>query len=98
MNRLGTFLILRQEIDDVNLGLTHFYGQYDLVHLRLARSGIKDIYKTFHELQLCLKPGGVLLIVECDIEFENQDHIKVQCSVLSGIRHDSERSTQGSVG
>lgn len=32
---------VRMEIDDINLGLPHFHGQFDLVHLRWVTAGIK---------------------------------------------------------
>lgn len=60
---------LRIEIDDINLGLSHFYGQFDLVHMRSVQSGIHDIDKTLSDLFLCLKPGGILIIVDGGIHF-----------------------------
>ncbi|PVF94115.1 S-adenosyl-L-methionine-dependent methyltransferase [Serendipita vermifera] len=57
---------LQFEIDDVNLGLSHFYDQYDVVHVRCVSGGIKDMDQTIVEYQRCLKPGGVLLIIEGD--------------------------------
>lgn len=32
---------MRMEVDDINLGLPHFHGQFDLVHLRCVTSGIR---------------------------------------------------------
>lgn len=29
------------EVDDINLGLTHFYGRFDLVHMRCVYPGLK---------------------------------------------------------
>ncbi|CAG8654539.1 12760_t:CDS:2, partial [Acaulospora colombiana] len=57
---------LQFEIDDINLGLSHFYDQYDVVHVRCVSGGIKDMDRTIVEYQKCLKPGGVLLIIEGD--------------------------------
>ncbi|PVG03326.1 hypothetical protein CPB86DRAFT_793754 [Serendipita vermifera] len=64
------------EIDDVNFGLSHFYDQFDLIHTRCISAGINDMDKTMRELQLCLKPGGLLLIVDGDINFrETRDRL-----------------------
>jgi SAM-dependent methyltransferase len=58
----------RFEIDDVNLGLTHFRGQFDVVHARLIASGLKDFRKTMQDVEECLKPGGIVLWVEFDYD------------------------------
>jgi hypothetical protein len=33
-------LMIRSEVDDVNLGLDHFYGDFNVVHARLIASGV----------------------------------------------------------
>lgn len=33
--------IFRSEVDDVNLGLEHFYGDFNVVHVRLISSGVR---------------------------------------------------------
>lgn len=33
----------RSEVDDVNLGLEHFYGDFNVVHCRLISSGVSPI-------------------------------------------------------
>lgn len=30
----------RMEVDDINLGLSHYYGRFDLVHMRLVDHGL----------------------------------------------------------
>ena len=55
---------LVMEIDDINLGLSHFYGQFDLVHMRCVIAGIHDIDKTLLDIVLCLKPGGMMVVVD----------------------------------
>lgn len=30
----------RSEVDDLNLGLEHFYGDFDVVHARLICTGV----------------------------------------------------------
>lgn len=61
------------EIDDINLGLTHFHGQFDVIHMRCVNTGITDIDRTFVDLQQCLKPGGLLIIVDGDIWIGAED-------------------------
>lgn len=85
------------ELDDINYGLTHFYGQYDLVHMRCVTGGINDIDKTLHELQLCLKPGGLLVIVDGDINLWNEDRSGViKMRKINGDEDVSGISSQGS--
>jgi trans-aconitate methyltransferase len=54
------------EVDDVNLRLNHFHGDeaFDLIHMRMAQSGIKDLDALLIDLQHCLKPGGLLIIID----------------------------------
>ena len=54
------------EIDDITLGLGHFAGKIDFVHMRCVTGGIPDMDKTLQDLQLCLKPGGLLIVVDGD--------------------------------
>ncbi|KAG8830080.1 Slx4p interacting protein [Serendipita sp. 399] len=68
----------RFEIDDVNMGLTHFYDSYDVVHVRLISSGIKDYRKMMEEAEKCLKPGGVVIFVDYDAQFCAEDQVSRQ--------------------
>lgn len=34
---------LRSEVDDINLGLEHFYGDFDVVHARLIATGVGNL-------------------------------------------------------
>ncbi|KAG8835431.1 hypothetical protein FRC17_003330 [Serendipita sp. 399] len=54
------------EMDDVNLGLVHFKDSFDLIHMRCVMGGIKDMRKTLEEIQACLKPGGILVVIDGD--------------------------------
>ena len=83
------------EIDDLNLGLTHFHGRFDVIHMRCVNTGITDIDRTFDDLQLCLKPGGLLIIVDGDIWIGAEDkdtvvkNMKVQGDAdVSGVSED----------
>lgn len=52
------------EIYDMNQGLERFHERFDVVHARMVSAGIKD-YKTFvDQAWKCVKPGGVLELVE----------------------------------
>lgn len=63
------------EIDDVNDGLGHYHGQFDVIHMRGVMTGIKDIEKTVEALQLCLKPGGLLILMCGDLRLYGEDLI-----------------------
>jgi SAM-dependent methyltransferase len=58
----------RFEVDDINLGLDHFAGQFDLIHIRLVGSGLKDIHKSMSDIEKCLKPGGLVLWLDIDYD------------------------------
>ena len=32
----------RAEVDDINLGLQHFYGDFNMVHARLISAGVSN--------------------------------------------------------
>jgi SAM-dependent methyltransferase len=58
----------RFEVDDINLGMDHFVGQFDLIHVRLVGSGIKDFHKSMSDVEKCLKPGGLVLWLDADYD------------------------------
>jgi hypothetical protein len=57
------------EIDDVTLGLSHLHGQLDLAFVRAISMGIKEAERTFNDVSLCLKPGGLVIWMEGDYDF-----------------------------
>ncbi|EAU92279.1 hypothetical protein CC1G_00498 [Coprinopsis cinerea okayama7 len=57
---------LRCEMDDVNLGLQHFFGRFDVVHARLLSSGIKDYQLLIENIARTLRPGGLVELQEYD--------------------------------
>ncbi|KAJ7204464.1 hypothetical protein GGX14DRAFT_460500 [Mycena pura] len=63
----------RSEVDDINLGLEHFYGDFNVVHARLISSGIKDYQSVIDQMAHCLRPAGLLDIMEFD--FYVWDHM-----------------------
>lgn len=68
----------RFEVDDVNLGLQHFHGQYDVVHARLISSGLKSYRKMMDDAEKCLKPGGVVIFIDYDAQFCAEDQVSRQ--------------------
>jgi hypothetical protein len=68
----------RFEVDDVNLGLQHFHGAYDVVHARLISSGLKSYRKMMEEAEKCLKPGGVVIFIDYDAQFCAEDQVSRQ--------------------
>jgi SAM-dependent methyltransferase len=58
----------RIELDDITLGLEHFYGAFDMVHARLLSSGIQDFPRLIDDISRVLRPGGLLLLA--DIPFQ----------------------------
>jgi SAM-dependent methyltransferase len=63
----------RFEIDDVNLGLSHYNGQFDVIHARWIAGGLKDFRKTMQDIEECLKPGGIVLYLDADYEMFTAD-------------------------
>ncbi|KAJ8515767.1 hypothetical protein ONZ45_g6852 [Pleurotus djamor] len=62
----------RSEVDDLNLGLEHFYGEFDFVHGRLISFGINDYARLIHHIAHVLRPNGLIELIESD--FHVYDH------------------------
>ncbi|KAG8808717.1 hypothetical protein FRC17_003817, partial [Serendipita sp. 399] len=58
----------RFEIDDINLGLFQFHGQFDVVHIRFVGSGLKNFEDRMRDIHACLKPGGIVLWIDADFD------------------------------
>ncbi|KAI9057027.1 hypothetical protein FKP32DRAFT_1615516 [Trametes sanguinea] len=56
----------RSEVDDINLGLQHFYGEFNVAHARLVSSGIRDYKGLIDEMVQTLRPRGLIQLVEFD--------------------------------
>ncbi|KAJ7492216.1 hypothetical protein FB451DRAFT_1551624 [Mycena latifolia] len=63
----------RSEVDDINLGLEHFYGDFNVVHARLISSGIKNYVNLIDQMSRVLRPAGLLHVMEFD--FHVYDHM-----------------------
>ncbi|KAG8834001.1 hypothetical protein FRC18_002742 [Serendipita sp. 400] len=58
----------RFEIDNINLGLPHFSEQFDVVHIRLVGSGLKNFEERMRDIHSCLKPGGIVIWIDADFD------------------------------
>ncbi|KAH8106814.1 S-adenosyl-L-methionine-dependent methyltransferase [Cristinia sonorae] len=58
----------RFEIDDANLGFAHYRNSFDVVQARAVSSGIRDYPWFLNELAEVLRPGGVLLLGDGDMQ------------------------------
>jgi ubiquinone/menaquinone biosynthesis C-methylase UbiE len=55
------------ELDDINHGLAEAYeNHFDVIHMRCVMAGIKDMKVTLHDLERCMRPGGLLVVVDGD--------------------------------
>ncbi|KZT09627.1 S-adenosyl-L-methionine-dependent methyltransferase [Laetiporus sulphureus 93-53] len=52
----------RFELDDANLGFSHYRDCFDVVHARAISAGIRDFPALLEELASVLRPGGMLLL------------------------------------
>ncbi|KAG8816467.1 hypothetical protein FRC17_000325 [Serendipita sp. 399] len=84
------------EIDDINLGLVHFRDSFDLIHMRCVLGGIKDIRKTLEDIQTCLKPGGMLVLIDGDFRMYKDPTTMYPLAKLSGDPDVSGVSEDGS--
>ncbi|KAI0001769.1 hypothetical protein BJV77DRAFT_969568 [Russula vinacea] len=55
----------RSEVDDINIGLQHFYGEFNVVHARLISSD-QDFPTLIDHISQCLRPGGLMELLEFD--------------------------------
>ncbi|KAF5374969.1 hypothetical protein D9758_000509 [Tetrapyrgos nigripes] len=69
---------LRSEVDDINLGLEHFYGDFNVVHSRLISSGIKDYAGLIDHIAFVLRPGGIIDLMEYDFHVYDEHHRRVE--------------------
>jgi hypothetical protein len=78
----------RFEVDDINLGLSHFQDRFDFVHSRLIAAGIKDFEKSKTEIEKCLKPGGLMMWIDGDYHVIAEDPPRVYCTLASEVNPD----------
>jgi SAM-dependent methyltransferase len=63
----------RIEIDDINLGMTHYRNCFDLVHARSINTGIKDYYRLIEDIAVMLRPGGICILEEANLRALNEN-------------------------
>lgn len=85
---------LQIEIDDINFGLAHFHGQFDLVHMRCVMGGINDIDKALLDLQLCLKPGGIMIVIDGWLAFMSDVNTIARLRRLEGDEADATATSE----
>ncbi|OCB86724.1 hypothetical protein A7U60_g6183 [Sanghuangporus baumii] len=54
------------------LGLEHYYNSFDVVHARCTANGVADFEGFIHEATKCVRPGGILLYTEGNLEMYNE--------------------------
>ncbi|KAG9016617.1 hypothetical protein FRB90_002778 [Tulasnella sp. 427] len=57
----------RFECDDANLGLSHYYGAFDVVHVSCVAQGITEFRNLMDEIAKVLRAGGVFLALDGDV-------------------------------
>ncbi|KAF8512272.1 S-adenosyl-L-methionine-dependent methyltransferase [Gautieria morchelliformis] len=62
----------RFEIDDANLGFAHYQESFDVVHARAVGVGIRDFLKLLSELASVVRPGGVLLFADGEMQLYDE--------------------------
>jgi len=72
---------LRSEVDDINLGLEHFYGDFNVVHARLISSGIRDYNLLVDQIGQVLRPGGLIHVTEFDFYLYDVNHRRMELDV-----------------
>jgi len=77
----------RIEVDDINLGLEHFYGQFDLVHARLISSGIKDYHSLVDQISQIVRPDGLFLVIECEFIIYDENKVYLPPYPLDHPKH-----------
>jgi SAM-dependent methyltransferase len=72
---------LRSEVDDINLGLEHFYGDFNVVHAWLIASGIRHYEGLIDQIGHVLRPGGVIDIMEWDFGLHDGNKQRIPLSL-----------------
>lgn len=73
----------------------HISCLYNSVSQSVSK-GITNAVKTFREMQRCLKPGGLLVLVDGDKDFQDEHHRKIPMARIEGDEDVSGVSDEGS--
>jgi hypothetical protein len=77
------------EAHSVDDDLHELVGKFDLIHMRFAAGGFKNIVWTLHNLQKCLRPGGIFILIDATGNILAEDGV-------SELREKSSRHPEGS--
>jgi Methyltransferase domain len=58
----------RFEMDDINRGLSHLHGQFDVVFARAIGMGLNNFRRSLADIEACAKPGGILIWIDGDFD------------------------------
>lgn len=70
----------RFEIDDANLGFSHYRETYDVVHARAVSMGVRDFPAFLRELATTLRPGGMLILGDGEMQLYDEQRHPLQYS------------------
>ncbi|PPQ99299.1 hypothetical protein CVT24_009167 [Panaeolus cyanescens] len=73
-------LQIPSEVDDINLGLEHFYGDFNVVHSRLISYGIKDYHRLVDQISHVLRPRGLVFFMELDFHAYDEHDRKIEAA------------------
>ncbi|KAL5635113.1 hypothetical protein ACGC1H_002965 [Rhizoctonia solani] len=79
----------RFEFDDFNLGMSHYYGMFDVIHARSSANGVINFKEFIHDMGLCLRPGGLILVVEGDLQLCSHNREPQEIAYGDGDRNKS---------
>ncbi|KAF6754310.1 S-adenosyl-L-methionine-dependent methyltransferase [Ephemerocybe angulata] len=54
------------EVDDINLGMEHYYNHFNVAHTRLVASGVADYRKLIKQMSRMVRAGGLIDVTEWD--------------------------------
>jgi len=75
---------LRLEFDDANLGFPHYHGCFDVIHCRSMSGGMNDRNWFFNELERCLRPGGIVIVIDCETPILDHNRHPIPPAPLDG--------------
>ncbi|KAG9019382.1 hypothetical protein FRB90_003189 [Tulasnella sp. 427] len=65
------------ECDDVNLGLDHYHGCFDVINARGIASGIANYPSFLKDSIQILRPGGMFQSIECDLQLFDERFLPI---------------------
>ncbi|TCD65473.1 hypothetical protein EIP91_002591 [Steccherinum ochraceum] len=68
----------RSEVDDINLGLQHYFGAFDVAHARLICTGIRDYAGLVDHISHALRPGGMLQLTEYNFVIHDKHKKRIE--------------------